>query len=92
MERYLIFAGFDFYPKGGMKDYFRSASSIEEAYEVVRIALTDKVILDQSGFDVLVPAEWAHAYDTEMMKVVVDSEKRDLNDYGQVTDYKEYPQ
>ena len=88
MERYLIFAGFDYYPRGGMKDYFRSASSINEAVAIIDLALTENVILSNCGFDILVKADWAHAYDTESMEIVIDLKKSQVHSIAQLADYK----
>ena len=86
MERYLIFAGFSCYPKGGMKDYFRSASSIGEAREVIKIALTEGVLTSNCGFDIPTPANWAHAYDAETMEIVLDS--TEFNSVSSYNDFK----
>ena len=86
MERYLIFAGFDYYPKGGMKDYFRSASSIDEAREVIKITLTENVLASNCGFDIPTPANWAHAYDTQTMEIVLDS--TEFNGVSSYNDFK----
>lgn len=56
--RYLIFAGWDCYPSGGMCDYFGAAQTLEDAIKVCDDAI------DVDMFD------WAHVFDKDAGRIV----------------------
>lgn len=62
MKRFMLFAGENYYPCGGMEDFKGSFDTYEEAEEYVNTK-NKGVQMDGWGWD------WAHVYDTETQKV-----------------------
>ena len=58
MKRYLVFAGYCFYPEGGAHDYRGSYSGLPEA---------EQAILDEFTSH---SAEWGHVFDPETGTIV----------------------
>jgi hypothetical protein len=60
MKRFLLFAGYTYYPSGGMEDLIGDFQTPEGA--------RDKLVevLEKGGVD------WAHIYDTETMAMVYE--------------------
>lgn len=61
MKRYLLFAGDQYYPRGGMYDLRGDFDTLEEAVEV---ASRGEPMIAESGYD------WWHVVDSEIMDVV----------------------
>ena len=67
MKRYLLFAGDQYYPRGGWSDFRDSFDSLEEAF----IHGRQKDISGSKWFD------WCHVVDTETWTVEHDYERPD---------------
>ena len=65
MKRYLLFMGEIYYPTGGMKDYFWSFDSIEEAKECFnyRYKCSNEI-------DIMPTIDWGHIFDTQELKII----------------------
>lgn len=61
MNRYLVFVGSDYYPRGGIKDFVGDFPSKEQAIEVAVFTAT------QEG---TYPYAWAHIYDLVKNKII----------------------
>jgi hypothetical protein len=58
MDRYMLFHGEDFYPRGGMLDLQESSHNLEYL----------KTFLSKMDWD-----EWAHIYDCNVKKIILHS-------------------
>jgi hypothetical protein len=67
MKRFLLFAGYDYYPHGGWNDFKGAFDTIEEA----QTAFT-KFIQEDSGFT------WGHILDTSKVKVILQADEDEL--------------
>jgi hypothetical protein len=63
MNRYLLFAGPDYYPRGGMHDFIDSFETVTAAVE--------KYNSDAEKFRY----GWFHIYDTQKPDIIMDSEE-----------------
>ena len=68
MKRYLIFAGDQYYPRGGMRDCIGSADTYEEA----------QTLLKEHEY---APFDWHHTFDRLDEAKDVDSDDADLSFY-----------
>lgn len=64
LKRFLAFAGDDYYPRGGFKDFFDSFSSLEEAKKSIT---QEQNCRFGDEWKLLV---WAQIFDTETQKIV----------------------
>lgn len=61
-KRYMIFGGYNYYPRGGIGDFLGSVESIEEISASYSRKFTDGYILTFNGSDHTV--DWFHVFDT----------------------------
>ncbi len=69
MKRYLIFAGSEFYPSGGMYDYYTSTDDKEHAVVCACDRLGEKTEQTPIMYGGMI-IDWAHVYDMEQGKVI----------------------
>jgi len=65
---FLVFAGYDYYPKGGWEDFVGSYSTLWEAEEAAKkvIAISEEEVFDK---------DWLHIVSLEKNEIVVKANK-----------------
>ena len=77
MKRYLIFAGSDHYPSGGMQDLIGTTGTVEESKELARKERLKyyNEYTDQTEEEYLKwewEMNWAHIYDTKEERIILE--------------------
>jgi len=67
MNRYLVFAGADYYPIGGFDDFVAGFRELQYAMKFIET-------IHETGKN-KEPAEWCHIIDTHLMEVLVRFER-----------------
>lgn len=57
MKRYLVFAGYSYYPSGGANDFVLATDDLEEARD-------KRIKNEEEGFD------WSHIFDNETLEIL----------------------
>lgn len=68
MNRYLIFAGPNYYPRGGAEDLKDDRADLDAAKEYADHCVTPRVAFSGYG-----EYDWAHVYDTQTQEIVYDN-------------------
>lgn len=71
MNRYILFAGDIYYPRGGARDLVGYRDSVEECKQLFYIARDSELGLDLFNDPDYTESHWAHVYDTESSSIVL---------------------
>lgn len=72
MKRYMLFAGSDYYPKGGSRDFLGDFESVEELNSFLNKILPDFRKITGSTYEFL-DGGWAECFDTKNRKSLLIS-------------------
>lgn len=74
MSRFILFAGNDYYPDGGMEDFYGLFDTVDDAIDFVKKDIGD---VFHCGYN---HGAWFHIVDRETLSVVFDSQKDEVDE------------